>query len=83
VTKKNLVLMLTIVVPALRDYRFGVLLYTQPITLYPGELWWHQKSVTIQIGDERSFRDAVKNILSSPETQAVIAGLLAQASQDV
>ncbi len=77
----NLLIKLYIVVSGLKNYRYLILQYIQPITLYPGTLIWAAKSSGYQTANEDQFLDSLKTILSSTETQSVITGLLAQARE--
>ena len=72
---------LYIVAPALNNYRYQILQYTQPITLYPGRITWLGKNTNYDISDEAKFSQMLKEILSSKETQYIISGLLAQAME--
>jgi hypothetical protein len=81
INNEFIVIRLFITVPALRNYRYSLLQYTQPITLYPGTMYWPTMGQSTQVSDEKTFLESLKAILSSPQTQQVIAGLLAQARE--
>lgn len=75
-TGPRLILQLDLTVPALNDYRYSVLRYSQPIEMYPGTLFAGDRGV--QVGDEQSFIEGVKAVLSSSEMTKVLASLLVQ-----
>jgi len=72
---------LIIEVPNLGNYKFAVLDYTHPVTLYPGLIEFRMKSQSSRVADEASLLNAVKTILKSSEMQQVVLGLLAQAKE--
>jgi hypothetical protein len=71
---------LTLIVPALNDYRHRILTYKQPIDLYPGHLVASGQEMArfIEISDENQFVSEVKGILSSDRTKNILTSLLAQ-----
>jgi hypothetical protein len=71
---------LSIQVPALNDYKYRLLTYRQPVTMYPGTLSFPLKNLDYAIINEEQFLAALKGILSSPEVQNLLASLLAQAT---
>ena len=76
-----LTLQMYIVVPALANYKFHVLSYTQPIYLYPGQVITPILNQNINVANEAQFIENLKRILSSSQMQRVIAGLIAQATE--
>ena len=75
----KLAISLSVQVPALNDYKYRLLTYTQPIGLYPGWLEYSLANTATPIDDEKGFVAELKAILSSPEINNLIAGLLVQA----
>jgi hypothetical protein len=70
---------LAIVVPALRNYKYSIFIYAQPVTIYPGEMFLSDN--IIKIPNEGAFVDNLKKILSSPNVTNAIGGLIAQARE--
>jgi hypothetical protein len=64
-------------VPALNDYRFRILQYTQPVEMYPGAIYYDSRGFSVP--DEAAFISTVKDILSSSRVRNVLASLLSQA----
>jgi hypothetical protein len=75
----QLYITLNIIVPALNNYRFEVLTYSQPITMFPGTLHSAAGNSGHRINNEQEFDSHLKSILASPEISAVVAALIAQA----
>jgi hypothetical protein len=81
---------LSIQVPALNNYRYQILTYNQPITMYPGRL---QSGVPVATGpnvfappqskfieNEQDFMVGLKALLTSQEVTQLVTSLLAQAN---
>jgi hypothetical protein len=77
----TLIINFSIVVSALNNYRYRIVQYAQPITQYPGTLTWYGKGLGYQVANEDQFSQLLRQILSSQETQSVVAGLIAQATE--
>jgi hypothetical protein len=80
---------LSVEVPALNNYRYHVLTYTQPITMYPGRLASQMpvpsgKTFSVRLGtevkDEQEFIDALRQLLASEEVKQLLSSLLVQAN---
>lgn len=75
-----------VVSPALNNYRYRILSYKQPISMYPGTLFAEVMAVNklqpkdaIKIVDNESdFISDIKIVLSSEKTKEVLAALIAQ-----
>ena len=70
---------LDIVVPALNDYRFRLIVITHDVRLYPVEVvdyatQWSPRTC----GDEEQYVAFLKEILTSPDVHQIIASLIAQ-----
>jgi hypothetical protein len=76
----DLVVSLDIVVPGLNDYRYRVLMYEQPLEMYPGSFRAPVDALSKTIADETSFVAAVKAALSSQKVKNALTSLLAQVS---
>ncbi len=75
----DLVLTLTITVPALDNYSVDLIKYWQPIQMYPGSLDFTLKPASITVRNEEEFRKALMEILSSDEVTRIITSLFSQA----
>lgn len=78
-TDSDLYIILSIIVPALNNYKFDLLTYTQPITMFPGTLDSNAESKRYRINNEQDFDDSLKVILSSTAVSSIVAALIAQA----
>ncbi|HUB46456.1 MAG TPA: hypothetical protein VMB73_15855 [Acetobacteraceae bacterium] len=73
---------LSIRVPALNDYKYRILTYDQPVTMYPGSLVTRIGNMTGHgILNEDDFVQQLKHLLSSEEAQRLLTSLLAQANE--
>ena len=77
---QDMFIQLDVAVPALNDYRHRILVYDQPVTMYPGLLWVGE-GPRQPIYDEQTFISTVKDTLASERIRNVLATLLAQATQ--
>lgn len=75
----ELYITLSIIVPALNNYRFDVLTYNQPITMFPGTLHSAVGNKGYRINNEQEFDARLQSILASTEVSGVVAALIAQA----
>lgn len=81
---------LAVHVPALNNYRYHVLTYTQPITMYPGRLAseipvasllnGYAPPQSIEVENEQEFLEALKRLLTSDEMKQLVSSLLVQAN---
>lgn len=81
---------LAVHVPALNNYRYHVLTYTQPITMYPGRLTsevpgasllnMYAPPQSIEVENEQEFLEALRRLLSSDEIKRLLSSLLVQAN---
>ena len=76
-----LVSTLFVVAPSLANYRYEVLDSVYSVQLYPVLVSTPSTQYT-RCDDESAFLKAVKEILSSPKTERVLRGLMAQISTD-
>ncbi len=76
----DLVVTLDVVVPGLNDYRYRVLMYEQPLEMYPGFFLAPVDDPGKTIADEASFVAAVKAALASQRVKNALTSLLAQVS---
>ena len=79
---QELTMALSIIVPALNDYRIRILEYRQPVTLYPGSMQGLGIGFIGKIKDEVEFVDSVKRCFASDDVKNALRSLLAQA-QDI
>jgi hypothetical protein len=77
--KVDLAIRLDIEVPALSNYRYGLLTYWQPVTLYPGGLEFSPDEQFTDIADEQQFLLELKRALASLKARNLIGSLLSQA----
>jgi hypothetical protein len=69
---------LSVLVPALNDYQYRILIYEQPITIFPG--WFRgPDDILKRLDDEDEFTDEIKAALSSAKVKNVLTSLLSQA----
>lgn len=64
--------------PALDNYIYIVLYVRHDIMLYPLKVIELATGVRYECADESQFRDALKQVLSSPSVHRVVASLIAQ-----
>jgi len=69
---------LSIVAPALDNYRFSLLRVTHDLELFPVTVYDLVNDTQYQCSDEASFLHALKEILSSKSTHRIIDSLLSQ-----
>jgi hypothetical protein len=73
-----LVLRLSIIAPALDNYQIAVATYSQPMELYPGQLASEILENESVVSSEEELVKALRDQLSAPKVQKVIASLLSQ-----
>jgi hypothetical protein len=74
---EDLEIQLEVSVPALNDYRYRLVTYSQPIELYPGWLTvLSEPSRTV--ADETTFVSQIKRALSSERVKNILTSLLSQ-----
>jgi len=82
---------LSVEVPALNNYRYHVLTYTQPITMYPGRLASEVpgpsgtrlsvlRAQGTEVNNDQEFVEVLKQLLASEEVKQLLSSLLAQAN---
>jgi hypothetical protein len=76
---ETLFLTLSVIVPALNNYKYNILTYWQPVRLFPGDLHYSAENKVYRISNEKEFDERLKSILGSEEVGAVIGALIAQA----
>jgi hypothetical protein len=86
----GLVINLSVEVPALNNYRYHVMTYEQPITMYPGTLasqvpapsgtGLYIRPKAIKVNNEEEFLVALKALLASDEVKRLVSSLLVQAN---
>jgi len=76
--KSQLVLRLSIIVPALDNYEIAVATYSQPMEIYPGQLVSEILETNYVISSEEELVSGLKDLLAEPKVQKVIASLLSQ-----
>lgn len=64
--------------PSLNNYSYKLFNIAHDVFLYPVTVYWSQKSALSECQNEEVFLVRIKEIISSPETQRVLLGLLAQ-----
>jgi len=72
---------LSVQVPALNDYKYRVVAYSQPITMYPGKLGlqFTQGHVEpVEVTNEQEFVAELKRLLASDEVVRLLRSLLVQ-----
>jgi hypothetical protein len=69
---------LGIIAPALDNYRISILSITYDMTLYPLVISKELAGGSVPCKDEGSFKQALKDTLSSPRVHQVINSLLSQ-----
>jgi len=76
----DLAITLSIQVPSLNNYKYRLLTYTQPITMYPGHLSVGSGVQFVEVKDEQAFLKALKDLLASDEVKRLVSSLLVQAN---
>lgn len=76
----DLAISLSIQVPSLNNYKYRLMTYRQPITMYPGRLILGLKPQFIEVKDEQGFLEALKDLLASDEVKRLVSSLLVQAN---
>jgi hypothetical protein len=74
----DLLISLSVAVPALDGYTVEILQYRQPPVMYPGYLQQFGETSSVKLDTEQQFTDALKQILGSASIQRKISALLAQ-----
>lgn len=73
---------LRIVVPALNNYAYGILMIQHTIALYPLTLQFLPTGTSWSMPDEMPFIAKLRELLRSTHVRAAITGLLAQIQAD-
>jgi hypothetical protein len=73
----NLEIHLEVSVPALNDYRYRLVTYSQPIELYPG-LLTVLNGIVGRVPNEADFILQIKRALSSEKVKNILTSLLSQ-----
>jgi hypothetical protein len=76
-TGETLEVSLEVLVPALNDYRYRLLTYSQPVELYPGRLSVRHDAIRL-VGNEAAFVSSIKSVLSSEKVRNILTSLLSQ-----
>ena len=86
----DLAISLSIQAPSLNNYKYRLMTYIQPITMYPGRLASgvpkasganvYVPPQSIKVEDEGEFLAALKRLLSSDEVKHLLSSLLLQAN---
>ena len=76
----DLVVSLSVEVPALDDYAYRLLQYRQPVDGYPGRLHLAWEERFFEFRDEEEFVSAIKDALSSDKVRQIVGSLLSQAT---
>jgi hypothetical protein len=73
-----LIIRLSIIAPVLDNYEIEVATYSQPLDLYPGQLVSDILQLSKVILSEGELISSLKDQLSEPKMQKIIASLLSQ-----
>jgi hypothetical protein len=69
---------LVVIAPALDNYKYVILTYTQGINIFPGLIIDNPNNKVIDIADEDSFETTLKSVLSSKSMERILLNLLSQ-----
>lgn len=80
-TDEGLDIEFSVLVPSLNNFRYRLLVYRQPVTLYPGVLWVRVSGDWPDIPNEEALIDVLRKVLASSDVVKVVRALLAQARE--